>query len=66
MADREAVLAFARDLSSRSLGPGTAKYRELGKEVTLQYLSEDCLDLIDRADRILDVKVEGSDAQVAV
>lgn len=43
-----------------------AKYRELGKEVTLNDLSEDCLELIDRADRILDVNVEGSDAQVAV
>lgn len=43
-----------------------AKYRELGKEVTLKYLSDDCLDLIDRADRILDVKVAGGDTQVAV
>jgi aldehyde:ferredoxin oxidoreductase len=30
LADREAVLALARELSGRSLGPGTAKYRELG------------------------------------
>ncbi|MDJ0522124.1 MAG: aldehyde ferredoxin oxidoreductase family protein [Planctomycetota bacterium] len=30
VADREAVLALAKDLSSRSLGEGTAKYRELG------------------------------------
>ncbi len=43
-----------------------AKYRELGKEVTLNGLSEDCQSLLDRADRILDVNVEGSDAQVAV
>ncbi|MDF1701408.1 MAG: aldehyde ferredoxin oxidoreductase family protein [Planctomycetota bacterium] len=28
--DREAVLALAKDLSRRSLGEGTAKYRELG------------------------------------
>lgn len=43
-----------------------AKYRELGKEVRLKDLSEDCLRLIDRANRILDVEVEGADAQVAV
>ena len=43
-----------------------AKYRELGKEVTLKDLSDDCLGMIDRADRILDVKVEGADAQMAV
>ncbi|QDT68639.1 Bicarbonate transporter BicA [Planctomycetes bacterium MalM25] len=43
-----------------------AKYRELGKEVTLNDLSEDCLELIDRADRILDVNVEEDTAQVAV
>jgi aldehyde:ferredoxin oxidoreductase len=30
VADRERVLALARDLSARSLGEGTAKYRELG------------------------------------
>jgi aldehyde:ferredoxin oxidoreductase len=30
LADPEAVLALARDLSRRSLGEGTAKYRELG------------------------------------
>lgn len=30
VADREAVLALAKDLSKRSLGEGTAKYRELG------------------------------------
>ena len=30
VADREAVLAMAKDLSQRSLGEGTAKYRELG------------------------------------
>jgi aldehyde:ferredoxin oxidoreductase len=29
-ADREAVLAAARDLRARSFGPATAKYRELG------------------------------------
>lgn len=43
-----------------------AKYRELGKDVTLNELSEDCQSLLDRADRILDVNVEGSDPQVAV
>jgi aldehyde:ferredoxin oxidoreductase len=30
VADAEAVLALARDLSARSLGEGTAKYRDLG------------------------------------
>lgn len=30
VADRDGVLALARDLSARSLGAGTAKYRELG------------------------------------
>jgi len=30
VADREAVLALARDLSARSLGEATAKYRDLG------------------------------------
>lgn len=30
LADRAAVLALAKDLSARSLGAGTAKYRELG------------------------------------
>ena len=30
VADRDAVLALAKDLSSRSLGEGTAKYRDLG------------------------------------
>ncbi len=30
VADRERVLSLARDLSARSLGEGTAKYRELG------------------------------------
>lgn len=43
-----------------------AKYRELGKEVTLKDLSEECLGMLDRADRIMDVKVDGGDAQVAV
>lgn len=30
VADRDAVLTLAKDLSSRSLGEGTAKYRDLG------------------------------------
>jgi len=30
VADPESVLALARDLSNRSLGEGTAKYRDLG------------------------------------
>ena len=30
VADREAVLAAAKDLRERSFGPATAKYRELG------------------------------------
>ncbi len=35
VADRERVLALARDLSARSLGPATAKYRELGTVTNL-------------------------------
>ncbi|TWT95213.1 Bicarbonate transporter BicA [Botrimarina colliarenosi] len=43
-----------------------AKYRELGKEVTLKDLSDDCREMIDRADRIMDVNVHEEAAQVAV
>lgn len=43
-----------------------AKYRELGKEVTLTNLSEDCLTLLDRADPIMDVNVDETDHQIAV
>ncbi|TWT48817.1 SulP family inorganic anion transporter [Botrimarina hoheduenensis] len=43
-----------------------AKYRALGKEVTLTGLSDECLDLLGRADRILDVRLEEADPQVAV
>lgn len=35
VADRDAVLALSRDLSARSLGEGTAKYRELGTVANL-------------------------------
>ena len=35
VADRDAVLALAKDLSARSLGPDTAKYRELGTVANL-------------------------------
>ncbi len=35
LADAESVIAFARDLSKRSLGPATAKYRELGTVTNL-------------------------------
>jgi aldehyde:ferredoxin oxidoreductase len=35
LADRDRVLALAKDLSSRSLGPETAKYRELGTVANL-------------------------------
>ncbi len=35
LADAAATLALAKDLSARSLGPGTAKYRELGTVTNL-------------------------------
>lgn len=35
VADPEAVLALAEDLSKRALGPGTSKYRELGTVANL-------------------------------
>jgi aldehyde:ferredoxin oxidoreductase len=37
--DRERVLALAKDLSVRSLGPATAKYRELGTVANLLVLN---------------------------
>jgi aldehyde:ferredoxin oxidoreductase len=37
--DRERVLALAKDLSARSLGPATAKYRELGTIANLLVLN---------------------------
>ena len=37
--DRERVLALAKDLSARSLGPATAKYRELGTVANLLVLN---------------------------
>lgn len=43
-----------------------ARYRELGKTVTLRNLSGDCLQLLDRAERIIDVNIEKPDCQVAV
>ena len=36
LADPERTLELARDLSKRSLGPGTAKYRELGTVTNLR------------------------------
>lgn len=43
-----------------------AKYREQGKEVTLNNLSEDCRNMLSRADRILDVKVDTDENHLAV
>ncbi len=42
-----------------------AKYRELGKTVTLRNLSEDCQSMLAKADKVIDVQVE-NDCQVAV
>lgn len=43
-----------------------AKYRSLGKTVTLCNLSEDCQSMLAKADKIMDVTIEESDCQVAV
>ena len=43
-----------------------AKYRELGKTVRLQNLSPDCLELLNKAERITEIEVEGPDCQIAV
>ena len=42
-----------------------AKYRELGKTVTLRNLSEDCQSMLAKADKVINVQVE-NDCQVAV
>lgn len=43
-----------------------AKYRELGKTVTLQNLSEDCQELLNRAEPIMEVTIDDQDCQIAV
>jgi len=43
-----------------------AKYRELGKTVTLINLSEDCQDLLTKAEPIIEVNIEEQDCHIAV
>jgi SulP family sulfate permease len=43
-----------------------AKYRELGKSVTLKHLSEDCQLLLDKADPILEVTADEESCGIAV
>lgn len=42
-----------------------AKYRELGKTVTLKNLSDDCQDLLTQAEPIMDVTIEDQDYRIA-
>jgi len=43
-----------------------AKYRELGKTVTLKNLSEDCQDLLTKAEPIIEVSIEEQDCHIAI